>query len=168
MKRRTALKAVGASILTGLTLTGTAAAADRRTADQSQRQSAADNEPEIVSFAPGSISYSEKEKIENKWDNVFYKDDGTVVISGSTYLPDSCSTLVVDSIESTESGDVVQLATKNTSDGVCAAVVTYVIFQRELKYDTVPDEVSYTVDHTPETSSRTTYPRRSIYDVSPE
>ncbi|WP_408959062.1 hypothetical protein [Natrinema sp. 74] len=67
--------------------------------------------------------------------------DGTVEIVGTVTLSTPCNALEIVGIESTSSGDLVQMTTNRTS-GICMTVVARGSFRLVLQYEGEPDDVS--------------------------
>lgn len=122
MNRRVALRTVGASILAGATVTGSAAAND------DPRVVAVESEP-----ASGNVGDGRKYAVT-------YRGNETVEITGEITVPESCYGPEVVGVESTPFGDVVRVRMERTGD-VCLHVVTRLGFRIELEYAEAADDV---------------------------
>ncbi|RQG95958.1 hypothetical protein [Natrarchaeobius chitinivorans] len=122
MRRRTALEAIGASILAGTAVATTASATGG---------------PRIVELESeidtGDPDAGDKYAVE-------YLGDGRVELTGSTTVPKSCYEAEVVGIESTQYGDVVRVKPVQTGD-LCLDVVSRLQFRIELAYDDDAEDV---------------------------
>ncbi|RQG99945.1 hypothetical protein [Natrarchaeobius oligotrophus] len=123
MKRRTALGAIGASIVAGTALTGTT--------------SADEDGPRLVSLESETDAGGSGEGNEYA---VEYVGEGTVEVTGSTTVPRPCYEAEVVGIEATEFGDVVRLRPVRTDD-LCPDVVSRLSFHVELEYSGETNDV---------------------------
>ena len=128
MQRRTALKAVGASVLAGVAVSGTA------TADS--------DEPRIVDV-DSTISAGDPD--EKPAYSVTYGEDGLVEITGGVTVSEGCYEAEVDGIESTAFGDVVQVSPVR-QDGFCTQVISRLEFEVTVQYADEPADVFVQID----------------------
>ena len=155
MRRRTILKTVGVSALTGTIAAETASANDNGSSavtDDGEEPilvtypdiAADDGDPHVVRFErlPARQPGETANEIE-------YRSDGTVEIVGTVTLSTPCNALEIVGIESTPSEDTVQMTTSRTSD-ICTTVVARASFRILLKYEGEPDDVSVEFVDSPE------------------
>ena len=129
MRRRTALKATGTSILAGTALTASTAAED---ADDGWSFGWGSDDPEIVSVE--SEQARPDEAPENDQYTVEYGSDGVVEISGWVTAPTTCYHVEVDGVTGSRHGDVVDLQLVEESGG-CYFVLTDIRYSVVLEYD---------------------------------
>ena len=138
MNRRTALKAVGASLLAGTALS-TPTVAEQSVSD----------DPRIVAVESDADAGSADEPSEY---TVTYGDDGSIEISGRAVAPTPCYEVVIADIVETEHGDLIDLELAERDDQFCNDVLAAVNYTARLQYESTDDDPEILVS-TPDRSA---------------